>query len=66
MVKQSGCQFILDGGFDVIFSVLELFHKDLPLEFKASAFECLEEGLDMIRFWKWKVVRNLSQMKSET
>merc|ERR1712223_292510 len=46
MVKQSGCQFILDGGFDVIFSVLELFHKDLPLEFKASAFECLEEGLD--------------------
>ena len=52
MVKQSGCQFILDGGFDVIFSVLELFHKDLPLEFKASAFECLEEGLDMIRFWK--------------
>merc|ERR1712223_25031 len=46
MVNQRGSQFILDGGFDVIFSVLELFHKDLPHEFKAQAFECLEEGLD--------------------
>jgi hypothetical protein len=39
MVTQKGSQFILDGGFDVIFSVLELFHKDLPHEFKVSAFE---------------------------
>jgi hypothetical protein len=39
MVTQKGSQFILDGGFDVIFSVLELFHKDLPHEFIVSAFE---------------------------
>lgn len=46
MVKQRGCQFVLDGGFDVIFSVLELFNKDLPQELKASAFDILTDAMN--------------------
>lgn len=46
LVKQKGSQFVLEGGFDVIFSVLELFHKDLPHEQKSSAFEILVSGMD--------------------
>ena len=50
MVKQRGSEFLLKGGFDVIFSVLELFNKELPLEYKSSAFEILADGMDdMIR-----------------
>ena len=46
MVKQRGCQFILDGGFDVIFSVLELFNNELPHELKSSSYEILADGMD--------------------
>ena len=50
MVKQRGSEFLLKGGFDVIFSVLELFNKELPLEYKSKAFEILADGMDdMIR-----------------
>lgn len=50
MVKQRGCQFVLEGGFDVIFSVLELFNKELPQELKVSAFEILADATnDLIR-----------------
>ena len=50
MVKQRGSEFLLKGGFDVIFSVLELFNKELPLEYKSTAFEILADGMDdMIR-----------------
>jgi hypothetical protein len=48
MVKQRGSQFVLEGGFDVIFSVLELFNKELPQELKNSAFEILADGMDEI------------------
>ena len=48
MVNQKGSIFVLEGGFDVIFSVLDLFHKELPHEFKAQAFEILAEGLDHV------------------
>ena len=37
---------MLEGGFDVIFSVLELANKDLPEEYKSSAFEIMATGMD--------------------
>ncbi len=43
---EKGADFVLRGGFDVIFSVLELFNKDIPHEFKLSAFEILCNGMD--------------------
>ena len=46
LVNQKGCQFVLEGGFDVIFSVLDLANKDLPEEYKSSAFEILATGMD--------------------
>lgn len=47
MVKQKGSQFVLEsGGFDVIFSVLELFHSELPTEFKTAAFDILVKATD--------------------
>ena len=45
-VRQKGSQFVLDGGFDVIFSVLELFNKEIPQEYKSSAFEILLDAMD--------------------
>jgi hypothetical protein len=32
---------VLEGGFDVVYSALALFHRDLPNEMKHSAFEAL-------------------------
>ena len=37
---------MLEGGFDVIFSVLDLANKDLPEEYKSSAFEIMATGMD--------------------
>ncbi len=38
--------FVLERGFDVLFSVLELFNKDLPGELKETALSILCDGLD--------------------
>ena len=46
MVNQKGCQFVVEGGFDVIFSVLDLSQKDLPEEYKNSAYEILATAMD--------------------
>lgn len=47
-MKQTGSQFVLTRGFDVLFSVLNLFNKELPGELKESAFAILWDGLDDI------------------
>ena len=49
-VQEKGSKFVLDGGFDVIYSVLTHFRKELPPEFKQDALEILCHGTaDVIR-----------------
>ena len=49
-VQASGAEFIVKGGFDVLFSVLAHFHKEMPPEFKHDALEILCQGTaDVIR-----------------
>ena len=45
-VKSSGCNFILGDGFDVIFSVLQQFTKDLSLDYKGNAFEIVLRAME--------------------
>ena len=49
-VQQDGADCILEGGFDVLFSVLDNFHKEVPTELKFLAFEVLTVAMnDLIR-----------------
>ena len=49
-VQDKGSKFILDGGFDVLYSVLTLFHKEMPSEYKQDSLEVLCQGTaDVIR-----------------
>jgi hypothetical protein len=48
--RQNGCGFVLDGGFDVVYSALVLFHRDLPTEMKQSTFEIMTQTMtDLVR-----------------
>ncbi len=45
-VRQGGSAFVLDGGFDVLYSVLRHLHgREVGSDCKASAFFALERGL---------------------
>ena len=49
-IQESGAKLILNGGFDVLFSVLAHFHKEIPPEYKQDAIEILCQGTeDVIR-----------------
>lgn len=49
-VQDLGAKFIVKNGFDVLFSVLTNFHKELPSELKQDALEILCQGIgDVIR-----------------
>ena len=48
--RQRGSRFLIHGGFDVVYSVLVLFHRDLPTEMKHSTFEILNQSMgDVLR-----------------
>ena len=40
-MRHKGCNFVFEGGFDIVYSALALFQRDLPDEMKHSAFEAL-------------------------
>jgi hypothetical protein len=49
-LRQKGSKFVLEGGFDVIYSVLVLFQRDLPAEMKHSTFEVMTQTMaDVLR-----------------
>ena len=49
-VQEQGSKFITEGGFDVLFSVLAQFHKEMPPDFKQISLEILCQGTaDVIR-----------------
>ena len=49
-VQNQGSKFILDGGFDVLYSVLTLFHKEMPPDYKQDSLDILCHGTaDVIR-----------------
>ena len=49
-VQEQGSKFITEGAFDVLFSVLAQFHKEMPPDFKQISLEILCQGTaDVIR-----------------
>lgn len=47
-MRQSGSAFVLDGGFDVIYSALAHLHKEIGAECKGAAFSVLQRGLNSL------------------